>query len=170
MASNIDFDKVSKDKKETNMKEMIYKENRDDSFGYEILDEGNYGGYDYVICSLDRQYPVAYVRIPEDNPLFGCKDTESIDDYLMGFADEIPCNGGITFSDEYPYCLCNINGSLKDATKLRPGWYIGWDYSHCNDFHPFIWEEGRKWTTEDVLEEVYNVIDVLNVPKASQGK
>ena len=155
---------------ETNMKQMFYREKLDDQHGDEILDQGNYEGYDYIICSLDYRYPVAYVRIPEDSPFFKCEDKDLIDDYFVKYTDELPCHGGITFTDEYPYCLYNNHGMLKGTTDLQPGWYIGWDYSHCNDFHPFIWEDGKKWTTEEVLEEVHNVIKALNTTRVTKGE
>ena len=49
------------------------------------------------------------MRIPEDNVLYKNNDQDSINEYLECFNEgELPCNGGITFADEYPYCLYNF--------------------------------------------------------------
>ena len=156
---------------EINMKQMIYKERYEDEFADEILDQGTYDGYDYIICSLGHSFPVAYVRIPEDNVLYKNNDQDSINEYLECFDEgELPCNGGITFADEYPYCLYNFDGRLKDTTDLKSGWYIGWDYAHSTDFYPLSGENGKKWTVEEVLEEVYNVIKILRASRETKGE
>lgn len=41
------------------------------------------------------------------------------------------------------------------ATKREEveGNFIGWDYAHFNDYSPLFKFPGRKWTTEEILEE-----------------
>ena len=124
------------------MKEMIYKPERE----AQILAEGEYKGYHFVIVSYGT-HPCAYVEIPKDNPLYK-KDYEDID---------ISCHCGLTFSDDLTHVRTDLTG-----------WFIGWDYAHVGDYigSPTSYYEkelfdGKKWTTEEVYEEVKNVIEQL---------
>ena len=120
------------------MKEMIYQANRI----YEILGDGVYKGWHYKIINYGT-HPCAYVEIPQEHGLYGV-------DYID---INIDCHGGLTYSkfDE--------DGN----------YYIGWDYAHYGDYagYEMMFPEicrinGKKWTTEEIFEEVKQVINQLN--------
>ncbi len=78
--------------------------------------------------------------------------------------DSVPveCHGGVTFGKKV---------TKKDIEKkefpqgFTEGYWIGWDYTHYNDFTPMLHDsflsEGRRWTKKEVEEECKNVIDQL---------
>lgn len=97
----------------------------------EILATGEYKGYIFYIVSYGT-HPCAYVRVNTH------KDWEEI----------IDCHGGITFND-----------SAFEEFENK-GEYIGWDYNHCHDFSGCMPEfGGKRWTTEEIYEDVKNVIE-----------
>ena len=108
----------------------------------EILDRGCYRGSRFYILSFGT-HPTAYVEIPKNHRFYKIKDYDNI---------PIICHGGLTYmSDIGLKTVCTTEGK-----------FIGWDYAHVGDYfgglHPL---EGKKWTTEEILEEVTNVIDQL---------
>lgn len=121
------------------MKEMVYSKD----IKREVLDEGKFNGFDYYILNLGM-HPTAYVRIPERHKFY------------RKFYDEIDidCHWGLTYSREYLL--------VENDTKLE-GWFIGWDYGHCNDWASYLTDEqnieleNKKWTTEEIQEEVKDV-------------
>lgn len=128
------------------MKEMIYKQNRE----IEILFEGKYKDYQFYILSLGT-HPTAYVEVPSTSKLFG-----------KGYFDiermniNIDVHGGLTFSEDHLQ-------RIKENT-----WFIGWDYAHCDDYtgdeeiYPRMFRRGgKKWTTEEIFEEVKGAIDQI---------
>lgn len=102
----------------------------------ELLDSGVYRNRKYFIISQGT-HPCAYVEFNNE--------FERGSDLWY----ETPCHGGITF-DDYAYWDEN------DET-----YYIGWDYAHLGDYLPFK-DDGKKWTTKEILENVKEVIDYLN--------
>ena len=122
------------------MKEMIYQ----NTLVREWLAIGEYKGFKYRILNLGT-HPTAYVNIPEGHKFFGKDNNEII----------LNCNGGCTYSRPYI-----IEENKTRNTSL--GWWIGWDYAHADDFQILPsgkeWP-GKKWTTEDILQEVKSVID-----------
>lgn len=133
------------------MKEMVYKnyiENGQEVT--EILDEGVYKGFHYVIISYGI-YPCAYIEIPKGHKLYDFSDKDKLDD--------IDCHGGVT-------CVSTA-GIIRPSNKNhRDGHWIGWDYAHYMDYFysPYNFEffnEGKKWTTKEILEDVKNVIEQL---------
>jgi hypothetical protein len=129
------------------MKEMVYKnymENGQEVI--EILDEGIYKSFHYVIVSYGT-HPCAYIEIPKDNV--------SDEDELI----DISCHGGITY--------VSTAGLFKPSNKNhRDGHWIGWDYAHCMDYCYSLYNSGllndnKKWTTKEILEEVKDVIEQL---------
>lgn len=125
------------------MREMIYSMDAKK----EILDEGIYKDFHYVILNLGW-HPTAYVEIPKTHPYYG-KDYDECD---------ISCHGGLTYSG-------NAHWQKEDDGKF----YLGWDYAHCGDYSGIRikWEGtelqdyGRHWTTVEILEEVEDVIEQL---------
>lgn len=131
------------------MTKMFYKRER----SLELLDKGTYKGYDYLIISYGT-HPCCYIHIPKENALYGV-DYEEID---------LCVHGGLTFGDFF---------SEESADKLgisHDDWYIGWDYSHYNDYSGYFSQEYwdglrlRKWTTEMLLDDVRCAIDELKNP------
>ncbi len=101
-----------------------------------ILDSGVYHDRKYFIISLGS-HPCAYVEFHNEFERGG-------DEWY-----DTPCHGSITY-DDYAYWDEN------DET-----YYIGWDYAHSGDYLPYN-VFGKKWTTQEVLENVKEVIDYLN--------
>lgn len=117
------------------MKQMIYTFERDN----EILDVGTIDGYDYVIMSYGT-HPCAYVKTQNE---------QYVDE------NDIDVHGGITFNGGRDFG-CGRNH------------YIGWDYAHCGDYcgldmmlPPEYITDDKKWTTEEILEDVKDVIKQL---------
>ena len=116
----------------------------------EILLEGTYKGYQCYILNLGT-HPTAYIEIPRESKLFG-KGYNQI--YDMGI--DIDVHGGLTYAD-------NHLRTIKDNT-----WFIGWDYAHYNDYAGYeerlpkqIRTNGKKWTTEEIFEDVVNAIEQI---------
>ena len=115
-----------------------------------ILCRGIRKGYRFVIVSYGT-HPCAYISL--SGKLKGLK---SYDDFLPNV------HGGATYL-----------GTLDRVVGTRTVRYVGWDYAHGGDYiGPDIVYEGdeemkeyiaskKKWTTEEILEEVYSVIDEI---------
>ena len=129
----------------TRCAKVEYNFNFRDQGNEKILCEGSYKGYNYKIVSYGT-HPCAYIACEGK-----IKDLKSYNDFL------IPVHGGATYFG----CL--------GTTKL----YVGWDYAHGGDYHGtdhiFDGDEEmksyvdskKKWTTEEILEEVYSAIDEI---------
>lgn len=117
-----------------------------------VLYEGIYKDYTYFVISYGT-HPCCYVALDSTHP------------YYEVFYDNIPvsCHGGLTFS-EHGLIDC------KNKNTLIPEdyWVIGWDYHHVGDFSGFNFGKNgylghsKKWTTEELIEECKNVIDLLD--------
>ena len=107
------------------------------------LCSGVYKGYEFEILSYGT-HPCAYIRIPKDHKLYqaalNCRYT---DELLLN------CHGGVSFT-----------GYLHP--KRNDNWWVGWDYSHLGDYtsHCLSYTD-KKWTTEEILDEVRIVIDEI---------
>lgn len=118
------------------MKEMIYKKTKMEK---EILDEGTVNGYRYKIISYGS-HPCAYVETHAD---------------VINY-DDIRCRGEITFFED----LFPKDYIFNDRKHI----VIGWDYNHFDDFNSFLGNlgnYGKKWTTEEIYNEVCEVIEQL---------
>lgn len=127
------------------MKKMEYQLNRE----IELLDSGKCMGYNYYILNLGT-HPTAYVEIPKNHKFY-----MSIYDNI-----DIDVHGGLTYSEDY---------LVFDKEKITNSWFIGWDYAHYGDFMGYelnypneFRTGGKKWTTEEIQEEVYSVCKQLN--------
>ena len=120
------------------MKEMVYSTTRN----IEVLDRETYKDYDYVVLSLGT-HPCGYVRIPENHPYYG-------EDYDNCYID---CHGGITYGS--PYLRTSY-----DTQEI--GWWIGWDYAHCDDYCGYMtYDCGIRHTTKEIQHECFTVIEQL---------
>lgn len=113
----------------------------------EILYRSQYNGFEYIVISYGI-HPCAYVKIPKEHPLYGMNYSEI----------DIECHGGLSFS-----------GSLSEILNGEDGFWIGWDYSHYNDYDG-SYEKSfgvatqylqftKKWSTDEIVEECEEVID-----------
>lgn len=133
------------------MKEMVYKNYMGNGQKVtEILDEGVYKGFHYAIVSYGT-HPCAYIEIPKGHKLYNISDKNGL--------VNIDCHGGITYVSR--------TGLIRPSNKNhRDGYWVGWDYAHCMDYcySPYNFEffnEGKKWTTKEIFEDVKNVIEQL---------
>ena len=129
------------------MQNMEYKSDIQEAV---ILDEGTLNGFDYAIVSFGN-HPAGYVSIPKNHPFY----KKSHDDL------DIVCHWGLTFS-----------GVSPDVKPPKTGWWIGWDYAHAGDYLGFFervgsksFEDNKKWTTEEIKEEIQSVIEQLKKAK-----
>lgn len=127
-------------------KQMKYQADRK----LEILCEGKYKAYQFYILNLGT-HPTAYIEIPFTNKLFGMGYGEIYD---MGI--DIEVHGGLTYADDY----------LRDIKNNT--WFIGWDYAHYNDYAGYeirfpeeLRTGGKKWTTEEIFDDVVSVIEQI---------
>lgn len=119
-----------------------------------IVVKGEYKGCKYAILSLGR-HPVAYVE-----------DFLGLGDYCNPLLESIVVHGGFTYYGERM-------SEYSDNSN-----YLGWDYGHYGDYSsidellpPDLKAGGKKWTTEEILEEVYSVIIQLkNIAKKMKIK
>lgn len=106
-----------------------------------VLHKGEYKGFKFVIVSYGT-HPCSYVFLPKGHRYYG-ESYENID---------INCHCGLTFSDN----------DLVFNPLLNEDWVIGWDYAHWGDYMGYyINENDKKWTTEELFEEVKQVIEQL---------
>ena len=118
---------------------MVYRSVR----SYEVLAHDTYKDYEFAIISLGT-HPCAYVGIPKGHRFYKKK-------YSDKAFDSIPAHGGLTYSE-----MGTRVGIMQNK------WVIGWDYSHFYDYVSFpVPMEGRRWTTEEILEDVKAVIDEI---------
>ena len=124
------------------MKKMVYGPKRTDS--PEILYQGTYRDYQFYIVSLVT-HPTAYVRV----------------NLTKNQAEKIDVHGGITFQNQ----LCELSWWDSNDTDCEA---IGWDYAHAGDYYGgdkafecLFKSRGKKWTTKEILKDVYSVIDQI---------
>ena len=137
------------------MKEMVYKKRQK---GKEILDKGEYLGFKYIILSLST-HPCAYICIDKDNELYG-KFYDDIHDMIS-----LNVHGGLTFSDNRIINVIEYSDKYKCDTLQRftYDWIIGWDYNHLYDYNTMFGSySDKKWTTKEIQNEVFNVINQLH--------
>ncbi len=114
-----------------NYKQMEYKRNW--AGHEEMLAIDEHKKHIFAVKSLGT-HPTAYVLIPS-KPI----NTRDVN-----------CHGGITFAG---------SAALRiDGVELK-GFWIGWDYARWGDC--FGCSRGKKWTTEEIVEECKKVIDQL---------
>ena len=119
------------------------------------LDKGIIDGFNYVIMSYGT-HPCCYIQIPKEHRYYK-KNYDDID---------INCHGGLTFS--------------KSDLYFNPteSWWIGWDYAHGNDYmgyygldclKGFDHSNDKKWTTQELLNDVKDVIKQLKEEQCRYG-
>ena len=110
-----------------------------------ILDSGIYQGRKYAIVNLGT-HPTAYVSLTEDEENF----STDYNDY-----------GCINVHGDFTYCDTSY---WNDDDSI----YIGWDYAHCCDYCSYYEKantplrNNKKWTTQEILEDVHYVINQMD--------
>lgn len=122
------------------MKPMKYGTNEEKT----VLCEDTYQGYMFRIISYGT-HPCAYVKIPNKHKCYK-KNPENYSVY---------CHGGFTYSGNY------LLGDLP--SEKHDVWWVGWDYAHYKDYTVYsnYCMGGKKWTTEEIFEDVKDVIRQL---------
>ena len=130
-----------------NLKQMEYKTKGT----FDVLADDTYKGYRFLIVSYGT-HPCAYVVLPETSKFYGKNYEDEIFDDL-----NFHVHGGLTYSE---WGLKRLLGGKA--------YLIGWDYAHGMDFigyalcNPLFSEcNGKKWSTEEIFEEVKEVIDEI---------
>lgn len=119
------------------MNRMIYTKNRQEPT---VLYRGVCNGYSFAIVSFGT-HPCAYVAVPRMIYL------------TYRLLPPIAVHGAITYTNFCP--------------DLDGAWSIGWDYGHSGDYNgrehlsERINKHGKKWTTEEIMQDVESVIQQL---------
>lgn len=133
------------------MKEMMYTSKRT----FEILDRGFYNNYQYAIISYGS-HPCCYVALEKEDRYYEI-EYDNI---------KLTCHGSFTYSEHGLFNMPFFTRIFREEF-----WVIGWDYAHAGDYIGYIEHSMRshnllarckKWTTQEMLDEVHNVIDQLN--------
>lgn len=111
--------------------------------GAVTLDHDIYSGYEYLIVNYGL-YPACYVCIPEEHPY---------------------CNKNFWNMKIKPHSDLSSGGTLEKYNL--DGFWIGWEYNlfgdyvhgRTSEFIPEGWH--HKYTTEEMLEKVHEVIERL---------
>ena len=115
-----------------NLKQMEYKTKGT----FDVLADDTYKGYRFLIVSYGT-HPCAYIASDEYDPDPVTMKIEWVDGCV-----------------EVTY--------LKFDYPIEGHWNIGWDYAHSGDFFAgFSNPHGKKWATEEILDDVRNVIDTI---------
>lgn len=132
------------------MKEMEYSKKRK----IEVLDTGEYIGYTYYIMNLGT-HPTAYVKVPN-------KLVQNFKEYEYSFEIPIEVHGGITYFENHL--------RISEESEIK-GDFVGWDYAHAGDYAGYYVDDlfkfglgdlfDKKWTTQEILEDVKDVCKQL---------
>lgn len=117
-----------------------------------VVEEGEINGYRYSIRSI-CSHPCAYVQVKSVYPL----------DY---YDRKIICHGGFTYYQRYL-------GKRGEENFRDGGLWLGWDYAHCVDYTCFpdgYVNDGKRWTLNEIREEVKSVIDQLIAVENDDGQ
>ena len=121
-----------------------------------VIGYGSYKGVKWAITSVKGTHPCAY-----------------IEDKLEGRYEElyeIPLyvHGGVTFRD---YCHFN-----PEEANVK---YIGWDYAHLGDYLDYHYmpekirlkfKDDKKWTYDEIKEEIFKAIDDMLMLKEDKSE
>ena len=79
-----------------------------------------------------------------------------------------PVHWGFTFYDTLLHWKNELPG--YDEEKMKK-YYIGWDYGHLSDYATYKNQnfEGKKWTTDEIIEEIKRAIEWLNEKENKQN-
>lgn len=127
---------------------MIYSRERK----VEILAEGKYKGYHYVIVSMGT-HPCAYVEVPRSHKCYNAKFKDTTFMFVQ-------CHGGVTFASSLGLFY---DVALTDQSLYREGKWIGWDYMHTGVDCIYGMSHGKQWRTEEIYEDIKRAVNSLIV-------
>ena len=137
------------------MEEMIYKRRM---MKAEVLSNGEYKGYEYIVLSLGT-HPCAYIVLEENDKLYGLHYDTVHDKF------DIYCHYGFTYSEDYLKFLDfseKYNAMVQSSIKDK--WVVGWDYAHSGDYVGYDEDNvlgGKKWSTSEIVSECKEVINQI---------
>lgn len=118
-----------------------------------LLGEGRHLGFHWVILSYET-HPCAYVQILNPkHPLYH-------EQYDI-IQENIKLKGG-NWSYSRRYLKIPDTGTPPKIEQDNDGWWIGWDYAHIPNCYGDKMNHAKKWTTREILDEVYSVIYQLS--------
>lgn len=119
----------------------------------EVIASGIYENIPYMIINMGT-HPCAYIRIPDDSK------------YAKMEYDCIPLIVHGSLTAKYSGLTIGARSLVLDTYKLvAEGIWIGWDYAHFGDWYGdgIQLDDNRiKWTTDDILDEVFDAIRQFN--------
>lgn len=126
----------------------------------ECIASGEYRHRKYVVVDIG-DHPCGYVESLKKSDI-----RDNIQKY-----DFVCVNGGINFIDTLDYVI----GLPNDFNGVK---FIGWDYAHIGDYISAFndldddcpLKKGKKYTTEEIIEDCHNVIDQLEEHKNLKRK
>lgn len=138
------------------MKEMIYRYDENlISQEREVLAEGTYGDYKYIVMSHSI-YPAVYIDLPDtvgERLIYG-----GYTNAVKQLNRDVPVHGGWEYVSE---TLCTNDRGYQ----FRRGWFVGWTYNTADDYiagELFSYRKGEKrWTTAELIEEAKAAIKEL---------
>lgn len=138
------------------MKEMVYRYDENlISQEREVLAEGTYGDYKYIVMSHSI-YPAVYIDLPDtvgERLIYG-----GYTNAVKQLNRDVPVHGGWEYVSE---TLCTNDRGYQ----FRRGWFVGWTYNTADDYiagELFSYRKGEKrWTTAELIEEAKAAIKEL---------
>ena len=119
-----------------------------------VIAQGFYNGLNYYVKNINGRHPTAYVEIPQGHKAYNMNFYPYQDDYV-----NLEVHFGVTYEDKVLLAVDN-EGS-------RGHKFVGWDYGHAGDFEggyidTTLEMSGKRWTTEEIVEECKSAIDQIN--------
>lgn len=142
----------------TELNPMIYGDNSL-GLGGSLLYFEQKDGFEIAIVNVRGSHPCAYVNVPKSFLEKYEKQPEL--DFNSWYADG--AHGGFTYAEKEPPVCVRVFSPGE-------GFWLGWDYAHCDDYTAIFDYYGnvlnrnsdeKKWTTEEILEHAYSVINTL---------
>ena len=121
--------------------------------------EVEYSKHDGVViidCGycLGREYVIAFVRMAPCVYMIADGTIKSLFD--------APCHGGITYLGDRLPDWHNEN-ILPDSHCTKVGKWVGWHYAHEGDCILDLYDEGHRYTIEEIRKDVYRMAQYLGV-------
>lgn len=123
--------------------------------------EKTYIAYDDIIRG--RQVFIIYIGT------YPCAYVESKIDYFWRRQDySEPVHCGWSFYNALLRWENKLSG--YDEEKMKK-YYIGWDYGHIDDYGTYkdTTFEGKKWITDEIIEEIKRAVEWLNEKENKQN-
>ncbi|NCD07270.1 MAG: hypothetical protein EOL97_14250 [Spirochaetia bacterium] len=134
--------------------EMKYRKDRNVLCLYEEMTKDGY----LILIVSQGTHPCAYIGLPKGHILENVTYDELSDSECY-----IDCHCGLTYSD------LNVAGFYKDI------WFLGWDYSHCDDFSGYYLDkdsilsrENKKWSVKEIYDDCLKALDDIRNVKVNK--